>query len=102
MRECVTHHHACDCREAMFARALEIADEAMTALPCAHTKRADEHGVMWALCDADGGDVATLAEADTPLIEAVEWLEEWKLCDLVESPNGATVLLLSEIGEAMP
>lgn len=100
MRECVTHHHACDCRERLFARALAIADEAMTKLLCAHAKRADEHGVMWALCDADGGDVATLAEADTPLVEAVEWLQERKLCELVESTNGATVLLLSEIGEA--
>ncbi len=100
MRECVTHHHACDCREAMFARALEIADEAMTELLYAHAKRADEYGVMWALCDADGGDVAALAEADTPVIEAVHWLQERGLCELVESPNGATVLLLSEIGEA--
>lgn len=100
MRECVTHHHACDCREALFARALEIADEAMTELLCAHARPADEHGVMWALCDAYGGDVATLAEADTPLVEAVEWLQERKLCELVESPHGATVLLLSEIWEA--
>jgi hypothetical protein len=84
----------------MFALAMEIADKAMTELLCAHAKRADEHGVIWALCDADGGDVATLAEADTPLIEAVGWLQERKLCELVESPNGATVLLLSEIGEA--
>ncbi len=100
MRECVTHHHACDCRERQFARALEIADEAMTELLIAHAKRADEHGVMWALIDADGEYVATLYEADTPLIEAVEWLQERKLCELVESPHGATVLLLSEIGEA--
>lgn len=100
MRECVTHHHACDCREAMFSRAAEIADEAMTELLCAHAKRADEHGVMWALCDADGCDVATLAEADTPLIEAVEWLKERKLCELFEGRHGATVLLTA-IDEAI-
>lgn len=102
MRECITHHHACDCREALFTRALEIADKAMTDLLCIHAKRADEYGIRWALCDADGDDVATLAEADTPLVEAVEWLQERKLCELVESPHGATVLLLLEIGEAMP
>lgn len=100
MRECVTHHHACDCRERLFARALEIADEAMTELLCAHAKRADEHGVMWALCDTDGNDVATLAEADTPLVEAVEWLQERNLCELVESRHGATVVLLAEIEDA--
>lgn len=82
----------------MFARALEIADDAMKGLLTCHARRADEHGVMWALCDADGGDVATLAEADTPLIEAVEWLTERGLCELVESPGGATVLLLSDGG----
>lgn len=82
------------------ARAMEIADEAMTERLCAHAKRADEHGVMWALCDVDGGDVATLAEADAPVIEAVTWLQERKLCELVESPHGATVLLLSEVGDA--
>lgn len=92
--ECVTHHHACDCREALFARAVEIADEAMTELLCAHAKRADEQGAMWALCDADGGDVATLAEADPPAVEAVEWLQRRGLCEVVEHPNGASVLLL--------
>ena len=25
-RECVTHHHACDCREEAFKKALEAAD----------------------------------------------------------------------------
>lgn len=100
MRECVTHHYACDCREALFSRAVEIADKTMTELLCAHAKSADEHGAMWALCDVDGGDVATLAEADTPLIEAIEWLQERKLCELVESPHGATVLLLSVIEQA--
>jgi hypothetical protein len=84
----------------MFSRALEIADEAMTELLCVHAKRADEHGVMWALCDADGADVATLEEADTPVIEAVKWLQERHLCELFEGQQGATVLLLTEIGEA--
>lgn len=74
MRGCVSHHHACDCREALFVQAMKIADEAMTELLCAHAKRADEHGVMWALCDADGGDVATLAEATR------NWLRRWSGC----------------------
>lgn len=98
MRKCVTHHHACDCREAMFARAVEIADEAMTELLMGHAKCVDESRVVWALAGEDGGDVATLAEADPPLIEAVEWLVQRGLCEVVESPNGATVILLNSKG----
>lgn len=95
--DCTTHHHACACRERMFARALEIADEAMTELLMAHAKRADEIGVMWALCDANGNDVAVLADADKPVIEAVEWLNDRNMCALYESPDGATVVLFSEM-----
>ena len=73
----------------------------MTELLCAHAIRADEHGVLWALCDADGNDVATLDEACTPLIEAVLWLKERKLCELMESEHGATVVLLPEIDEVL-
>lgn len=89
-----------DCREALFARGLEIADKAMTELVMTHAIRADEHGVVWALVDADGGDIATLYEADTPLIEAVEWLTQRGICELVENQHGAIVVLVSEIGEA--
>jgi hypothetical protein len=95
-----TSHHTGDCPEALFAQAPEIADEAMTELLREHAKCADEHGVMWGLCDADGDDVATLAEADAPLVEAVKWLQKRKLCELVESPHGATVLLFSAMGGA--
>jgi hypothetical protein len=84
----------------MFARAVEIADEAMTELLMAHTLRADEHGVTRALVDADCEEVATLAEADSAAIKAVRWLSERGLCEVVESPHGATVILLAEIGEA--
>lgn len=97
--KCETHHHACDCREAMFARAVEIANESMVELLMAHAKRADEHGITWALVNADGVEVPTLDEADLPVIEAVEWLREHKLCELIESPHGATVLLLCELEE---
>jgi len=69
----------------------------MTDLLMCHAKQADEFGVMWALCDANGNDVAVLAEADAPAIEAVQWLQERGLCDLVESPEGTTVVLLGEL-----
>lgn len=95
MRRCVSHHHACDCREAMFARALKIADESMLELIRCHARRADEHGVLWALVNEDGEEVTTLLEAETAVIEAVEWLKERGLCEVVESPQGATVILIS-------
>lgn len=69
----------------------------MTELLMAHAKRADEFGVTWSLCDANGNDVAVLADADEPVIEAVEWLKERGLCDLFESPDGATVALFGEM-----
>lgn len=101
MRECISHHYACDCREEMFARAIQIADEAMIEMLQSHALQADEHGVSWALRNGYGDDVATLYEADKPLIDAVEWLLERKLCKLVESPHGAVVLLLPEIEECV-
>jgi hypothetical protein len=85
----------------MFTRAVAIADEAMTELLKAHARRADEHGVLWALVDVDGVEVNTLAEADHPVIEAVEWLAERGLCEVVEGRNGATVVLLEAIEEAV-
>jgi len=97
MSECVTHHHACDCREAMFARAIEIADQAMTDLLTSHARPVDETGAVWALCDADGGYVETLDEADQPIIDAVQWLLERKLCALVETRDGGAVILLEAL-----
>lgn len=96
MSECLTHHHACACREAMFARAAEIADEAMTQPLECYGRSADEHGVVWALLDSDYGAVATLDEAEPPVIEAVRWLLWRERCELVESPDGATVVLLEK------
>lgn len=97
MTECTTHHHACDCREAMFARAIEIADQAMIDLLTSHARSADETGAVWALCDADGGYVETLDEADQPIIDAVEWLRERKLCALVETREVGAVILLEAL-----
>jgi len=94
MTECTTHHHACDCREAMFARAIEIADQAMTELLTSHARPADDVGVTWTLCDAAGGYAETLDEADQPIIDAVTWLLERKLCALVETRKGVAVMLL--------
>lgn len=97
----LTPSNACaaDRGEVLFTRALEIADESMTELLRSHAKRADEHGVSWALVDEDGGDVATLAEADPAVIEAVEWLQERGLCEVVESPQAAMVVLTLEVGQ---
>ena len=100
MRKCITHHHACDCREALFARALKIADESMTSTLTTNAIRADEHGVMWALVDFEGGEVATLYEAYQGVIDAVEWLIERGLCELVEHPDGATVVLSADLEAA--
>ena len=99
MSECVTHHNACDCRESMFARAIEIADQAMTDLLTSHARPADEVGLMWALCDAAGGYVEALDEADQPIIDAVEWLRERKLCALVETRAGGAVILLEVLND---
>ena len=95
MRKCVTHHHACDCREAMFARAVEIADESMLELLQGHAVCLDEFRTNWALVDADGKEVAILEDADPPAVEAVEWLKRRGLCEVMEHPTGATVLLLN-------
>ncbi len=94
MRKCVTHHNACDCREAMFARAVEIADDYMLATLQGHAVCLDEFRMNWALVDAEGMDVATLAEADPPVVMAVEWLKRRGLCEVNEHPTGATLLLL--------
>lgn len=86
-------------RAALSDRAFAIADEAMTAQLCCHAMKADEHGVVWALCDEDGAVVATLAEADTPLIDAVTWLLRRGLCELVESSSGASVVLHAALSD---
>lgn len=101
MGECVMRGFIRVRREPMFTRAVAIADEAMTELLKAHARRADEHGVLWALVDAGGREVNTLAEADHPVIEAVEWLTERGLCEVVEGRNGATVVLLEAIEEVV-
>lgn len=31
-KQCVTHHHACDCREAMFKELLEVAKDTLKTL----------------------------------------------------------------------
>ena len=98
MSECLKHHNACACREAMFAQAVEIADEAMMGLLRCSRLRVHESGVAWALCDANGDAVATLDEAFAPVIDAVRWLLQRNLCHLVESPEGATVVLLEADG----
>lgn len=98
MSECLKHHNACACREAMFAQAVEIADEAMADMLRSCSLSADESGVAWTLCNGNGDAVATLDEAYPPAIDAVRWLLQRNLCHLVESPEGATVVLLEADG----
>lgn len=46
MRECVTHHYACDCREAEFAKLRAFAQDVMKA---------------WPIGDLDGGELQEAA-----------------------------------------
>ena len=41
MRECVTHHHACDCREAEFAKLRAFAQDVMRSWPGGDVDGAD-------------------------------------------------------------
>lgn len=84
---------ACDDR--LHERALAIADAAMTNLLTTCAIPVDEHRIEWALCTHDGSRAATLGDADEEMIDAVKWLRERELCELVESPRGATVILLA-------
>lgn len=93
MSKCETHHSACACREAMLARAVEIADKASVELLQSQARRLDDYGIVWALTDTFGADVATLAEADPSLVEAVQWLQQRDLCSLVESVDGTTLIV---------
>lgn len=98
MRPCATHHHACDCRERMFTRALEIADEAMMDQLLCHSLpdeaiRSGFGGVL-ALTDEDGDVVRALSDADPAVQEALEWLLERKLAELITADDGAECIYL--------
>lgn len=108
MKECITHHHACDCRERMLARAVEIADKAMvfqlegTAVPGEdgdlvswplETIDARFHPLRFWLCDETQADVSHLADANPYLREAFEWLSQRGLATLREGDKGQFIEL---------
>lgn len=64
----------CDLPETMIERAFEIADTMMFALMEAETLSWDEYGNMRGLCNSDGAEVDSLAEASDAIRDAVEWL----------------------------
>ncbi|GIL13656.1 MAG: hypothetical protein BroJett038_23760 [Chloroflexota bacterium] len=72
----------------------------MMELLQSHAVRCDEFGRLWGLVDANGVEVATLAEADPAVIEAVGWLQERELCEVIKDPHGEAVVLL-EVDEPM-
>lgn len=78
------------------SRAFEIADEAMLLQLECHTLRVDEFGMTRAITDGDGNGVHDLANADSPIQEAIEWLAERKLAEVISSPDGLVVLLIGE------
>jgi hypothetical protein len=63
----------------MFARAVEIADLAMTGIIQGRGIDLDPEsnpGIRYGLTDADGTEVATIEEADPMIVEAFAWLNE--------------------------
>lgn len=78
------------------SRAFEIADTCMLAQLQAHALRIDEFGTAWAVVDADGNGVHDLSESDEGTGEAVEWLTQRGLGEVVESPDGLVVVLTVE------
>jgi site-specific recombinase XerC len=58
---------------AMCARAFEIADQAMAEQLTCHCVQGEVDGVL-GLCDENGMEVGTLAQANSAIREAFEWL----------------------------
>lgn len=97
---CEEYGKACDigsnAENKLAARAFEIADESMLELLQGHAVRVEEHGMVWGLVDEDQREVGSLAEADSAIVEAVEWLRSRGLCDVVENPHGECVVLTGD------
>jgi len=71
-----------------FERAVAIADEAMRGAIrwfCSP----DDADEMYVPCNAAGETVCTLAEADRVIVEAVDWLRDRGLADVVSLPDDA-------------
>lgn len=78
--------------------AFRIADEAMMDLLMCHSLPDEAilsgFGGVLALTDADGDVVRTLAEADPPVQEALDWLLRRKLAELITADDGAECIYL--------
>lgn len=78
--------------------AFRIADEAMMDMLMCHSLpdeaiRSGFGGVL-ALTDEDGDVVRTLAEADAPVQEALDWLRRRKLAELITADDGSECIYL--------
>lgn len=93
---CLRHHQACACREAMFARAVEIADLAMTGIVQGYGIDLDPEGessCRYGLTGANRTEVTSIEEADPLIIEAFEWLNERGLAELGNDQYGQYIEL---------
>lgn len=79
------------------ARAFEIADEAMLSLLRSHTvKCVSDAMLLRRPLDDEGREVATVAEADAATQDAVAWLSERGLCEIIDEPGGEVITLYDE------
>ena len=87
---------------ALHQRAVAIADRAMRELVETECVKADEHGVMWAPLPCPGcGGAEHFACMGQAVREAVDWLTQRGLGEVVETEDGrAETLLLWEGIEA--
>ena len=83
--------------DAVAARAIQIADEAMEELLRSHAcpiESLDSSDIeTFGLVDADGSEVSTLNEADPAIIEAFKWLQERGLAELAADEDGEYIQL---------
>ena len=83
--------------------AFRIADEAMMDMLMCHSLPDEAicsgFGGVLALTDEDGDVVRTLAEADAPVQEALDWLRRRKLAELVTAEDGAECIYLPPYAE---
>lgn len=86
-------------RDQQTARAFEIADESMASLLRAHTLKCDEFGKLRKPLDDDGAEVATVAEADSATQDAIAWLAERGICEIIDEPGGEVILMDDEVAE---
>jgi hypothetical protein len=84
--------------QTLTTRAFEIADTCMLAQLESHALRAGGHpeAPLFGLVDDDGREVTTLLEASPSIVEAVEWLRERGLAEVIENEHGEAVILTAD------